>query len=143
MFLCGFPIKPGKRLNRWPSCCFVYLLDGETFTLAMWGWGWPGWMWSVISTPACWSVDMHHLKRVEAEIGLCGFTKLNRSLLDFQILFLTSLYFSRCDKAQISVSLYHIKTIGSRWCLLHVCLSSSGTNIVTLSISNFIRSKFI
>ena len=97
---------------------------------------------TVISTLACWSVDTHHLERVEVEIGLCGFTKLSRSLLDFLILFITSLHYSRCDRAQISVSLYRTKTISSRWFARHVCLSSSDTNIVTLSISNFTRSKF-
>ena len=98
---------------------------------------------TVISTPVCWSFDTHHLERVEVEIGLCGFTKLSWSLLDFLILFVTSLYFSRCDRAQILASLYRIKVIGSSWCPGCVFLNSSVTNIVTLSVSNFIRSKFI
>ena len=87
---------------------------------------------TVISTPACWSVDTHHLERVEMEVGLCGFTKLSRGLVDFLIHFVTSQYFSRCDRAQISVSLCSIKTIGSRWCPGHVRLTSSDTNMVAI-----------
>ena len=44
---------------------------------------------TVISTPACWSVDTYHLDRDKAEIVLCGFTKLSRKLLDFLLLFIT------------------------------------------------------
>ena len=57
--------------------------------------------------------------------------------------FVISLCFSRCGRAKFSASLYRIKTIDSSWCPGHVWLRNSGTNIVTLSVSNFIRSKFI
>lgn len=93
------------------------------------------------STPSCWSVETHHLERAEVEIALCGLTKKAESLLDFLILFVTSLYLPRCDRAQISVSLYRIKTIGSKSGTGRVCLSNSKTNIVTLSVSKFITSQ--
>ena len=53
---------------------------------------------TVISTPACVSVDMSHLEGVEVGIALCGFTKQSISLFDFLMLFVTLLYFSRCDR---------------------------------------------
>ena len=100
----------------------------------------------ILFSYACCSVDAHYLKIIFVEFletCFCGFTKLSRRLLNFLVLFDTSLYFSRCDRAQISDSLYHIKTIDSSCCAGSICSSSSGTNIATLSVSNFIRSKFI
>ena len=43
-------------------------------------------------------------ERVEVEIGLCGFTKLSGSLIDFLILFVTSLYFSKSTNISVTVS---------------------------------------
>ena len=45
----------------------------------------------------------------EVEIGLKGFTKLIKSLLDLLMLFGTSLFFCWCNRAQIALSLYPIK----------------------------------
>ena len=82
-------------------------------------------------------------KELRWKIGLCSFTKLSRSLLGFLICFVISLCFPSCGRAKVSASLYRIKTIDSSWYAGHVWLSNSGTNIVILAVSNFIRSKFI
>ena len=63
------------------------------------------------------------------------FHKTKHKFVDFLMLFVTLLYFSRCDREQISVLLYCIKTMGSRWHHVSVCFSSSGRTIVILKLS--------
>ena len=138
IFLYGFTIKPGKCLCRWQSCfkSFAWKCEVETdrfecspktaiSTTACMSIDMIQLECSpktVISTPARVSVDMSHLEGVEVEIALCGFL----------MLFVTLLYFSRCDREQISMLLYCIKTKGSRWHHVRVCFSSSCRTIVIL-----------
>ena len=101
-------------------------------SLTIWSWGWSGWIRSKhcnISTSMlnCWYKPPG--KSWWRTRFVCYY-KTKKSLLDFLILFVTILYFSRCDKAKISVSLYHMKTMCSRWCPGCVCLSSFRTNVV-------------
>ena len=54
---------------RWPSCFYVhwqYEVEADRVEYD------PN---IVISAPACWTVDTHHLGRVDGELGLCGITK--------------------------------------------------------------------
>ena len=98
---------------------------------------------TVTSTPAFFNTLTYHLEMVDVVMHLSALTKLIKRFWSFQRSLVFSLHCSRWLRTQISWSGYLKITTGSRWCPGRDCVNNSGTKIVTLSASNFIKSLFI
>ena len=135
-----------KRLIRWLSSCFICLFHRKSLLFPMYCRCWSGRMWrkhSYVHTPAFFNTGTHHLKLVDVAMRLWDLTKLIKRFWSFRRFLVFSIYCSRWLSTQISWSGCVKMIIGSRWCPGRDCFNNSGTKIVILSASNFIKSMFL